>query len=374
MRILSFGDLHLDSSFVLYGLRDSSERRESLRQIFLDIVELARKSECDLMLITGDLFDTIAPTEETLKLVKSALTSLGIPVFISPGNHDYYIKNGIYDDMPANVFVFKEEALESVSIDGLSVTVDGYAFTSNEHASNPLSSYKRQTNRHTRLLCAHTDIFSASKYASFSPDILKSTEYAFAGLGHVHTDFEPKNSGNCVYSYSGVIQGRGPDEPVNGRINLVDIEDGKVVKLEQIDLSVWNNLVYETSVDGHTSDNQTVNQIISEITAFGGVEEKDTLRIELVGEHDCYHTPNLDFILSELSTKIGSTNITVKSRAVPNLDKNMLLNDPSVVGVLYRTLFENDKYTSTYSENVRKRAFGLALKALKGNDINPDNI
>ena len=88
MKILSFGDLHLDSAFSGAKAPERAERRELLRSVFLNIMKLCTSKKCDLLLIAGDLFDTPEPAEETLRMVGKELSLLGIPVVISPGNHD----------------------------------------------------------------------------------------------------------------------------------------------------------------------------------------------------------------------------------------------------------------------------------------------
>ena len=177
MKITAFGDLHLDSAFSAFGLRESSKRREMLRNIFSNIISLVKENQSDLLLISGDLFDVPAPTPESASLVRRELSSLDIPVFITPGNHDYYIPNGIYDKMPENVYVFKNEPLESITVDSLGICVDGYAFISDSYERNPLSTAENNCDCPIHILCAHTDMTPGSKYAPFTENDLKKQLY-----------------------------------------------------------------------------------------------------------------------------------------------------------------------------------------------------
>ena len=45
MKITAFGDLHLDSAFSAFGLRESSKRREMLRNIFSNIISLVKENQ-----------------------------------------------------------------------------------------------------------------------------------------------------------------------------------------------------------------------------------------------------------------------------------------------------------------------------------------
>ena len=88
LKIIHSADWHLDSPFGGF----SESRREILKQeqrkIPGKIADLCLRENCDMMLLSGDLFDGKA-TRDTVELVKQALESSGVPVLISPGNHDF---------------------------------------------------------------------------------------------------------------------------------------------------------------------------------------------------------------------------------------------------------------------------------------------
>lgn len=375
MRVAAFGDLHLDSAFVSCGIKNSVARRELLRKVFLNIISEVKASKSDLLLISGDLFDTQAPTNESVKLVSSELASLEIPVFISPGNHDPYTQGGVFDLMPSNVYVFRENKLESIILPTLNVCVDGFAYTSDTYEASPLKDFKPAKDRIPHLLCAHTDMTVSSKYAPITQTELKNTDYIFAALGHIHTKTDDIKAGNCLALYSGVMQGRAPDEVLSGSLNIVDIdtENRSVSSVDKVKVAIWDNLTYEISLDGVSSDSEAVKRITSELS-INNIGELDLVRVELVGEYDCYYSPNPSFILSEIKKALDKDDVTMKIYATPSIDKDTLMSDPSVIGVLYRSLFEDQNIVDKYPEDIRLRAFKLSLKALKGDDIDPDNI
>jgi hypothetical protein len=67
-------------------------------------------------------------------------------------------------------------------------------------------------------------------------------------------------------------------------------------------------------------------------------------------------------------------NVSLKNNSVPQIDRDELLSDPSIIGVLYRTLFENEEYVEKYTVDQRTRAFRLALSAMRGDQLNYENI
>ncbi len=85
MKILHSADWHLDSPM--------AGKNEDLRQGLLTIPEklcgLVHEHGCDLVLLSGDLFDG-PHSRESMSALKAALAEMEVPVFIAPGNHDYY--------------------------------------------------------------------------------------------------------------------------------------------------------------------------------------------------------------------------------------------------------------------------------------------
>ena len=87
LKILHSADWHLDSPFGSVGEADRAFLRQKSRRIPSLIAQLCRREHCDLMLLSGDLFDG-AYTAESLTELREALKYAGVPVLIAPGNHD----------------------------------------------------------------------------------------------------------------------------------------------------------------------------------------------------------------------------------------------------------------------------------------------
>jgi exonuclease SbcD len=86
MRILHTSDWHVGKT-----LRGVS-RHDEHAAVLGEIVEIARTESVDLVLVTGDLFETAAPTAEAKELVFRsllALRSTGAEIVVIGGNHDH---------------------------------------------------------------------------------------------------------------------------------------------------------------------------------------------------------------------------------------------------------------------------------------------
>ena len=227
MKIMHVADLHLDSAFSGFEKDRADQKRAELRECFVDTMKLARERAVDLVLIPGDLFDTPFCTSSTRKVVFEAIESVGCPVVIAPGNHDYFNKNGTYNDklIPENAYVFTSSELGRFDFDELGVSVVGYAFTSDRYEENPLSGEVPLSDENVNLLCAHAELGTGfSKYAPVSANAIAKYGFAYAALGHVHSPQEPIKVGGTVIAYTGFAQGRSFDETGKGGAYIVDID------------------------------------------------------------------------------------------------------------------------------------------------------
>ncbi len=86
MRFLHTSDWHLGRQ-----IRGQS-RQQEFERVVLNVVDIARRSDVDAVLIAGDIFDTFSPPTEAERLLYEALAMLrgdGISVVMVAGNHDH---------------------------------------------------------------------------------------------------------------------------------------------------------------------------------------------------------------------------------------------------------------------------------------------
>ena len=88
IKIFHCGDIHLDAPFSGISPAEGRERRNSLCARFLDMLDFAKKSRADIVLISGDLFDSGYVRAETEAKLIEAFSALDCPIVIAPGNHD----------------------------------------------------------------------------------------------------------------------------------------------------------------------------------------------------------------------------------------------------------------------------------------------
>ncbi|MFH1331164.1 MAG: metallophosphoesterase, partial [Actinomycetota bacterium] len=96
MRLLVFADLHLDALFSWARTDVARERRQNLRDTLDNIIKLVDRVKADALLCGGDLYEQSRFTLDTLALLQRRFNDSPVPVFLAPGNHDWYGPDSIY--------------------------------------------------------------------------------------------------------------------------------------------------------------------------------------------------------------------------------------------------------------------------------------
>lgn len=228
LTILHAADFHLDSPFSGLNPEKSLIRRRELRGLPGRLAELARARGADLVLLPGDLFDGARVHPETVEALAQALEEMAVPVFIAPGNHDFWSPSSPYAaaQWPENVHIFTSPELEAVELPELNCVVHGCAFTSPHRESDPLAGFSAPGDGHVHLLCLHGEAgLPASQYAPIAPASLADSGAAYAALGHIHACSGLQWSGGVPWAYPGCPEGRGFDECGPKGVLLVTVGD-----------------------------------------------------------------------------------------------------------------------------------------------------
>ena len=90
LKLLHAADLHLDSPFEGLSSGKAAMRRSEQRELLGRLAALVGREGVQLVLLPGDLLDSDNSYYETGEELIRCLTQMAVPVFIAPGNHDYY--------------------------------------------------------------------------------------------------------------------------------------------------------------------------------------------------------------------------------------------------------------------------------------------
>ncbi len=366
MRILHTGDLHLDSPFSGLDIGRSERRRREMRETFSRMMRYARDEHFDMVVISGDLFDSSFVTRETVSLLVREFASVSCPVIITPGNHDPYTEDSVWKktEFSGNVHIFKERTLEKLSFDSLGCDVYGYAFTSSVQGECCVGGRVQDSDR-INILVAHADTTSPiSNYSPLPVAVIRSFGADFALLGHVHNPDGANAPLEGLGAYCGCPEGRDFGELGEKGALALNIEKGNVT-VEKIRFSKRVYLEYSLSIDG-AEDMGSILSEIESLIAKKGLGEEHLVRITLTGAV----SPSLVINTKVLSEPFGSLfSLEVVDATSPTWNAEGLLADRGIRGELYRTLLPRLESSDRNERETASLALRYALAALVGQDI-----
>ncbi len=211
IKLLHAADLHLDSPFAGLPPEQAASRRASQRRLAAFLCRLADQRGCQLLLLAGDIFDSIQPYPETLEVLRSAFSACHARIFIAPGNHDYWTANGPWSlHWPDNVHIFRSSVPQAVPLPDLDCTIYGAAFTAPEM---PGLLRDFHTDAAHAVMVLHADAAQkTSPYSPVTPPQIAASGLQYLALGHIHSRSGLRRAGETYYAWPGCPEGRGFDE------------------------------------------------------------------------------------------------------------------------------------------------------------------
>lgn len=317
-RFVHCADLHLGSRFKGVSVRDrglAEEMTESVFESFSRIVDTALSEGADFMVIAGDAFDESTITPATRSRLASELGRLGIPCFISRGNHDPEMSWADSIPYPDNVHEFGPEP-ENVDVPGLdSVEVVGVSFADWHEERNLPSLVRGRPDRFT-VACMHCDVDSAGGEYAYSPcrlSDLSGRGVDYWAIGHIHRRSVLSTDPYVVYP--GNIQGRKITESGEKGCYLVTVDSGRVSDLRFVPTQgfVWRDLEVDIT-DG---------DLPSLVSGLSGVVGRgDIVRFTFTGTGPMDSVLRLhpDETADMLSGSLGCTVCGLVVRTAPGID------------------------------------------------------
>ena len=302
-RFIHAADIHLDSpllSLEEYPGAPLEEIRLATRKALARLVDVAIESAVTFVVIAGDLFDGEWRDCNTGLYFVSEMKRLraaGIPVYISLGNHDAANRMTLVLPWGDNVHFFDHRKPERVEAAGHEATLYSQSFRSRHIAEDLTGAFPKGSAGTFNIGVLHTSAtFSAGQelYAPCSLESLRSHQYQYWALGHVHTRTELAHEPWVVFS--GNIQGRSVRECGPRGCYLVDVDDHGGVSLDFQPLEVVRWEVLRLSVDDETTGEgleELAQQAISR-TAAAAEGRTLALRFEIAGHGPAWNRAAAD--------------------------------------------------------------------------------
>lgn len=344
IKILHSADWHMDSPL----LADTSLRR-SLLEIPGKIARLCKAHGCDILFLAGDLFD--GPySADSLQALKSALQEVSVPVFITPGNHDFVGASSpwLTEIWPENVHVFTRPAVESVTLDRLNCRVYGAAFTSMD-CPGLLEGFTANEEETYALGIFHGDPTQVnSPYCPITTEQVKKSGLDYLALGHIHKSGSFR-AGKTLCAWPGCPMGRGYDEEGEKGVFIVTIDDAATAEFIPLGCPQFHDLEVVAT--------QSLDSVLPP------VGNEDFYRITLTGPSE---PMDLESLKAEYSR---FPNLVLRDKTLPPLDIWGSAGEDTFEGMYFKLLREALDQSDEETAGQIRLAAQISRQLLDGQEV-----
>lgn len=382
MKVLHTADLHLDRSFE--GLKEipksvAEKMQHANQKSLAAIVDIAIKNQVDIVIFAGDTFHQSRTSIRTQAYFIDAMKRLDlaeIPVIITFGNHDYYVKERYWFDFPKNVFLFQSEQVEThyfMSKSQEKVAVTSFSYEHPWINENKLSDFPRKdpaVDIHIGIYHGDTTTNGQQNYAPFSFSEMKAKGYDYWALGHIH---QPQVvSADPLIVYSGTPQGHSKKERAVQGVSLVSVESGHAtVRFESVAQVVWQ--VESCSLSRATNLQEALVFLTDRLLASAKdpsqliLKELRLTETAHLGEEfqRSFETGELLDYLQEtlLQQTINLLCLFRVEVEADNADKKIVINaDPELLMQLEKTYLQPEIFADSLQELMKNPLFSAAIQ------------
>lgn len=348
IKLLHTADWHLDSPLQLGDGDISRQMRRQLLEIPHKIAAICREQGCELVLISGDIFD--GPySQSSLRVLKSALEEMAVPVFISPGNHDFVSLTSpwLTEEFPENVHIFKNRYLEYVDLPELDCRIYGAAFHAME-CPGLLEGFRAESDKKYNICVLHGDPGQAnSVYCPITTEQVRNSGLDYLALGHIHKG-DRFMEGRTLCAWPGCPMGRGYDEEGEKGVLTVTLDTVAAAAFLPLDTPRFYDLEL------------TPQQLSQTLPPLGN---EDFYRITLVGPSE---PPDLKALYEAYSR---FPNLLLRDRTLPPVDVWSSAGQDTLEGMYFKLLHDTMETGDPDTQRIVRLAAELSRQLLDGQEV-----
>lgn len=357
MKFLHMADMHFDTPFTTLNSKGDfgKIRRLDQREILKKIIEYIKENKIEYLFIAGDFYEHEYIQKSTIEYINKLFEEIPeTKIFITPGNHDPYLKNSMYDlfSWSKNVKIFssKIEIVETENVDIYGVGFDDF-YCSNLGVENIQIKNPNKIN----VLITHGSLDTSKQaeiqYNPMKKNQLKKLGFDYIALGHIHKpDYNIEENQNIIYPGSTIS--RGFDELGKHGVIVGNIEKNNL-KIEFIPMDNKEFQELQFSVD-NILDIETLAQKLNELI----LEKNNLYKIILIGKR------KFEISVSTLYKLIQSENIIkIKDKTEPDINIEELANETSLRGIFVSEILEEMK-KNNYTQEELEKALEIGLSVL----------
>lgn len=351
MRFVHIADMHFDSPFV--NLSDKENlgdlRRLEQRKVLKKIIKYIKENNIKYLFISGDLYEQKYIKKSTIEYINNLFKEIPeTNIFISPGNHDPFLKNSYYNkfNWNKNVKIFNSK-IEKIETEDANIY--GYGFNDFYCENSNIEELNIENENKLNILVMHGSLNGGVtddlQYNPISKNVLESKKFDYVALGHIHKlDYNTQDNQRIVYPGSTVSLGF--DELGQHGMIVGNLEKDKI-ELQFIPLDENEFKLYEFDITEIISKEELIEKI-NELN----FEENNLIEIILIGKR------NFEINIYELNKLIINKKIIkIKNKTKINYNLEKLSNENTLKGLFVKNIknkLNNNKLTEEEIQIIEK--------------------
>lgn len=334
--------------------------RKAKYEVASRITKVAAENKAKALFILGDLFDSDRVGEQDILRIGVILSEVNCPVYVMPGNHDWWHQGGTMhtfkrlSEKHKNIHILYEDAPFTVK-DLCDVTF----FPCPLRRKNPIRDTsewipERNTEHGFRVALLHGNI-DTTPDGNIPGNVTEVRDLDLAFFGDWHN---PTKVNDKTY-YCGSPEPGGFDEGHEGQVLVVEVDEDKI-RVEPVIVGklAWQRI--ELKLESREIGGMGCQSLIQALETITSSPETTAIRLHLSGALSWDELNELDQCLAELQMQSWA-HVDVEDIQVEPVDKVNIDNLPDSIQAVAQNILDSDA-----TEMVKRRALAILNSKLEG--------
>ena len=362
MKLIHCADIHLDAPMdSALPAEKADVRRGEILETFLALINHARQTNVRVVMVVGDLLDSVRVSATTQDVVYEAMKNApDVDFLLVPGNHDAVSTALLGHHLSRNVKIFGAQ-WETVQYGGIAISSRTLPqISDSDQGKHDLCQGLHLDENLTNIVMLHGQLGAVSGPYAIDAAQLRGRGIDYLALGHSHSFSKQKLDTRGTAVYSGCLEGRGFDEC--GPKGFVELTyENHVLNWEFIPFA--RRRFYTVAVGITNVDNvATMLAMAQEAAAQQNIPGDSLVRFELQGGYSADANKDLSYLEASLNRDFFFAKVVDKTRLV--VDAADFEYDQSLRGAFVRTVLASNE-----TEEEKQRIIQCGLRALRGEDV-----
>ncbi len=358
MKFVHIADIHLDTPFTLLSQKGDfgTIRRLDQRNALKTMIEYIKQNQIPYLFIAGDLYEHNYIKKSTIEYINDLFKTIPqTNIYITPGNHDPYIKNSMYESFEwsqnVKIFTSKIEKVEMPQVD-----IYGVGFDDFYCQDLGIEDIQIQNKNKINILVTHGSLNASDKmqlqYNPISKSKLQNIGFDYVALGHIHKlDYNQEPNQNIVYPGSTISMGfdeLGQHGFIEGNLQKGEVKlqfipvDTK--QFEELELDITNQKDQEELIE-------TLNHL--------SLKENNLYKIILTGIR------NFEIEINDIYKLITNSNIIkIKNKTKLNYALEQMQNNYTLKGIFIKQIMQ-EMQDNNYTQEELEQILEMGLSVLE---------